>query len=208
MADHQNEGAWDRAQRDGGDDPLTAVEDRRPFREMVEHDGGAAEEAGDRGKQIKRAPHRPPARTRWDARVRRISLSASSRLVGPSHHPPPSFIPTWWPPATTHRPVSSRPGGYRPPPTARFRPDLVATGHHPPPSFVPTWWLPATTHRAVSSRPGGPDHHPPSSFFPTWWPRPPPPRHTAISSTFRPCWRTRVRLSATAGRCLPLTRNE
>src|SRR5258708_2837340 len=56
MAHHQNEGAWDRAQRDGGDDPVTAVEDRRPFREMVEHDGGAAEEAGDRGKQIRRAP--------------------------------------------------------------------------------------------------------------------------------------------------------
>src|ERR1700687_6427648 len=56
MAHHQNEGAWDRAQRDRGDDPLTAVEDRRSFREMVEHDGSAAEEAGDRGKQIRRAP--------------------------------------------------------------------------------------------------------------------------------------------------------
>ena len=50
---------------------------------------------------------------------------ASSRPGGPGHHPPPSFIPTWWP---------------GPPPTARFHPDLVAR---------------ATTYRPVSSRPGG-----------------------------------------------------
>src|SRR5229473_511982 len=79
----------------------------------------------------------------------------------------PSLLrPDWWARATTHRPVSSRPGGHRPPPTARFRPDLVATGHHPPPGFVPTWWLPATTHRPVSSRPGGYRPPPTARFLP------------------------------------------
>src|SRR5229473_2146195 len=128
----------------------------------------------------------------------------------------PSLLrPDWWARATTHRPVSSRPGGHRPPPTARFRPDLVATGHHPPPGFVPTWWLPATTHRPVSSRPGGyrppptarfhpdlvaTDHHPPPSFFPTWWPGPPPtvqflPDLVAQATTATP-YRNQLHLSA------------
>jgi hypothetical protein len=39
----------------------------------------------------------------------------------------PSLLrPDWWARATTHRPVSSRPGGPGPPPTAQFLPDLVA----------------------------------------------------------------------------------
>ncbi len=89
---------------------------------------------------------------------------------GPGHHPPPSFIPTWWPGppptaefhpdlvarATTHRRVSSRPGGPGHHPSPSFiRPG--GPGHHPPPSFIPTWWARATTHRQVSE------------LGPIWW---------------------------------------
>ncbi len=93
----------------------------------------------------------------------------SSRPGGPGHHrhhPSPSFIPTWWPgpPPTTEFHPTWWPG---PPPIAEFHPDLVAR---------------ATTHRRVSSRPGGPGHHPSPSFIPTWWPGPPP------IAEFHPTW--------------------